>query len=49
MIQQIIISDTSVPVIEDIAEKEKLTFTQAVQLIWDNNAMQNVQIGRAHV
>lgn len=42
MIQQIIISDTSVPVIEDIAEKEKLTFTQAVQLIWDNNAMQNV-------
>ena len=45
MIQQITITDATVPIIEDIAEKESLTFDQTVQLIWDRNAMENV---RAH-
>ena len=45
MIQSITIADVTIPVIEDIALKEKLTFAQTVQLIWDRNAMENV---RAH-
>ena len=45
MIQTITIADSIVPVIEDIAEKEKLTFDETVQLIWDRYATENV---RAH-
>ena len=45
MIQQIIIAESMIPVIEDIAEKEKLTFDETAQLIWDRYATENV---RAH-
>jgi hypothetical protein len=45
MIQQITISDSQVPVIQDIADKEKLTFDETCQLLWDNYATENV---RAH-
>lgn len=45
MIQQIIIDDNHIPVIEDIAEKESMTFKEVVQLLWDKYATENV---RAH-
>lgn len=43
MIQKITISDNDVTIIEDIAEKEKLTFDETCQLLWDKYATENVR------